>query len=408
MRLLNALYQITYPKGYPMPEKNTGLMYTFAACLLLIAGFGVGYIAHTPPEPIIEMTVHGLFVNGKHVDLDSLKFKLPVVPDKGKDGKKKPGDLPAGQLGPAAFIDIPKELVVKNRTGVDGAGIPVSACLETIGNRLGYAELNGFVSHCSKAPGGQWTEKVQRQLEEYTGGYEYVCIVDTENCGNTSSWKNAAKMMLNQGELPVLCAVARLQGYNGRLVSHAVILTGYEECPRVVDVFGFDVKLKKSITSFTYVDCNFPDRVATMEASALPDKGVLCCMKPKKPVVTEDLFVMWYGDDAPKPAAKCPCSPCDCGSCACHLVKPAVQMTEQRGSPKSPELFGIESLVNILKDFKEAIFGSNGKPGLRDDIAGGLRDFYGTLRTGVIVAGGCVAGWMLWVGASLHKIANKA
>lgn len=234
MRLLNALYQITYPKGYPMPEKNTGLMYTFAACLLLIAGFGVGYIAHTPPEPIIEMTVHGLFVNGKHVDLDSLKFKLPVVPDKGKEGKRKPGDLPAGQLGPAAKMD--------------GAGL----------------------------------------------------------------------------------------------------------------------------------------------------------------TLTEDLFVMWYGDDAPKPAAKCPCSPCDCGSCACHLVKPAVQMTEQRGSPKSPELFGIESLVNILKDFKEAIFGSNGKPGLRDDIAGGLRDFYGTLRTGVIVAGGCVAGWMLWVGASLHKIANKA
>ena len=195
-----------------MFEKNSGLKAILYGALVLL-GFGLAWVTKPIPEAEVHMTVHGLFVNGKHVDLDQLKIKLPIQPDR----KKKDGALPKGDLGPVASVDCP--------------------------------------------------------------------------CGES----------------------------------------------------------------------------------------------------------------------------CNCNPCHCHAAKAIsfidgqddTPVVSQRGGPQ-PQILGIESLVAILREFKEAIFGSNGKPGLRDDIAGGLRDFYSEVRTGVIVAGGTLAGFMLWVGINLQRIADKA
>lgn len=89
--------------------------------------------------------------------------------------------------------------------------------------------------------------------------------------------------------------------------------------------------------------------------------------------------------------------------------QPIAFQSEQRGG-KSAEAFGIETLAIVLKEFKDALFGdkSKGTPGLRDDIAKGLGDFYGTLRTGVIVAGGTLICFMGWIGINVQRMADNS
>lgn len=209
---LNQLYQVN-----AMNDKNPALLIVLCVSVGLILGFGVGYIAKPIPEPVIEVTVHGVYVNGKHVNLDAFKLPVPLAPDK---GRRKPGDLPAGDLPgpvsskPAAFLD-------------------------------------------------------------------------------------------------------------------------------------------------------------------------------------------------------CPCGlGCTCEPCHCHASKPIVftdepAITGQR-SPKPVEAFGIETLVAILKEFKEAVFGVNGNPGLKDDITNGLRGFWDTVRIGFIVAGGVTLGLLSWCAISLQRIADHS
>lgn len=219
-------------------SNNLGFVVLICVCVGLLIGFGVGYVAHTPPEPVIEMTVHGLFVNGKRVDLEKLKVKFPDIfaPNKDKDKGKDGNDKDKGKG--------------KRRPGDIG-----------------------------------------------------------------------------------------------------------------------DVK--------------------DIEKTASPPAAILF-----------------------KPGCGCTCDKCPCGdSCACnpcHCADDIATGTMQRGgSPKSPELFGIESLVSILRDFKEAIFGKNGQPGLRDDIANGLKDFYSTLRVGVISGVAVAVVWMMWIGINLQRLADK-
>lgn len=85
-----------------MFEKNPALTLLCVACACLMLGFGIAWAIKPAPEPEIEVTIKGVFVNGKKVDLSSLKLIPPALPDK---SKRKPGDLPAGELektGPAA------------------------------------------------------------------------------------------------------------------------------------------------------------------------------------------------------------------------------------------------------------------------------------------------------------------
>jgi hypothetical protein len=91
-----------------------------------------------------------------------------------------------------------------------------------------------------------------------------------------------------------------------------------------------------------------------------------------------------------------------------HMVN-LISCVTQRDN-RSVEAFGIETLAKVLLELKEAIFGNRdkGTPGLRDDIAKGLGDFYGTLRTGVIVAGGTLVGFMAWVGINVQRIADHS
>lgn len=265
-----------------MFEKNPVLVLVLVVCAFLAGGV-LDHVVFASGEPEIEMTIHGLFVNGKRVDLDKLKAKMPNIfgPDRdGKDkgGKKKPGDLGAGELGPAAML-----------------------------------QPNGSLCHCP--------------------------------CGDSCTCN------------PCHCHAAKETTY-------AVYRPDFAFLPVIGSAWAATQPTWMSETEFR------KQFSKGGRGWAIPNPEDRC-------VFTS---IGWgYDDDTSTP------------------------IVTQRGGPKSPELFGIESLVSILKDFKEAIFGSNGKPGLRDDIAGGLRDFYGTLRTGVIVAGGCIAGWMLWVGASQHR-----
>lgn len=88
----------------------------------------------------------------------------------------------------------------------------------------------------------------------------------------------------------------------------------------------------------------------------------------------------------------------------------AFQVIEQRGRDKPVEAFGIETLVQVLKELKEAVFGDKktGTPGLRDDIAKGLGDFYSTLRTGFVVFCGSVIALFGWIAISLHRLADNS
>lgn len=105
----------------------------------------------------------------------------------------------------------------------------------------------------------------------------------------------------------------------------------------------------------------------------------------------------------------CRCSPCHCNEVVAIATAPSQFEQQQRNGGKSVEAFGIETLAAALKELKEAFFGdkSKGTPGLRDDISKGLGDFYGTLRTGVIVAGGTLCGFLIWVGINVQRIADN-
>jgi len=102
----------------------------------------------------------------------------------------------------------------------------------------------------------------------------------------------------------------------------------------------------------------------------------------------------------------CLCDPCDCTSCACHLTKPVMQKIE--GGPKDDKsLLGIGDLAAVLREFKEAIFGTANKPGLRDDIANGLRDYtrsIAVVTTLVLVAHFACFGFVAY---NLHRIAER-
>ncbi|HQR06996.1 MAG TPA: hypothetical protein PLN21_09250 [Gemmatales bacterium] len=98
----------------------------------------------------------------------------------------------------------------------------------------------------------------------------------------------------------------------------------------------------------------------------------------------------------------CPCNPCDCTTCSCHLA------VGQRSKPEpKPEFLGIGDLVSILKEFKEAIFGSANKPGLRDDIKNGLSDWTATLKVAFVGVVAVHFGLFGWIAVSLHQVANK-
>lgn len=400
-----------------METKKPGLMLLGVICLALAAGI-VGYnLPHTPPDPVIEWTLgKGLTVNGKHVDVDALRLKFEPPGPKKPDGKKKSGDV--GDMGPAANLqrNIKRENIVRNcGSSIDGSGLCVPACLETMALSSGYSEMKGFVDHAKSLPGGHWPEKTRKQFDCFVahkqgfGGVSFQLVIkDAKERGfrlddiDKAFENHGLVMIAYDGQIPGhynnhrVCTALIINGYHRGTGLYSCMDTNYPEKTMSID---FDM-VKAGTEWYAYFTSLNPPSAPT--AYLIVDQDPLQLNGPHMVNVIAKL------DEKQK---TCPCSPsCDCGSCACHLMKPAAfQSVEQRGGgPKSPELFGIESLVSILKDFKEAIFGSNGKPGLRDDIAGGLKDFNKSLETRLIVVGGVVGCWMLWVGVSLHKLANKA
>lgn len=398
-----------------MSEKRTTLALIVAAIGLLSIGYGACWVTKPAPEPVVEMTLRGLFVNGKHVDLDKFKIPLPITPDK---SKRKPGDLPSGDLpkaGPAASADFPKDMVVKNRGGSDGAGIPVSACLETVARKLGIKELDGFTNFSAERPGGQWPEKVTGQIDAYTKGAIHVTWAEASG----GTWKPYVAAEVENGNLPVLLLSAKLQGYGGNEVAHSIIVINCRLVPPVGDYV------------LTYVDCNFPGKQFTTWAGELPNEMTVGTLPiPRKIEASPDGFVLFDQDPlSPYPHMQnalavvnrsdkldCPCGEsCACKPCHCHAAKPITFDSEddppmvvgQRGG-KPVEAFGIEALAGILRELKEAVFGTNGKPGLKDDISGGLKDFWGSVKVGFIVAGGVTLTALGWIGLSLQRIADSA
>lgn len=397
-------------------SKNPTLLVIGAACLLLL-GYGACWVTKPAPEPDVQWNFRdGLTVNGKRIDLDKLGVKLPLpvlpAPDK---SKRKPGDLPSGDLlkvGPAASVEFPKELVVKNRGGSDGAGIPVSASLETAARKLGIKELDGFTNFSAKRPGGQWPEKVTGQIEAYTKGAIHVTWAEASG----GTWKPYVAAEVENGNLPVLLLSAKLQGYGGNEVAHSIIVINCRLVPPVGDYV------------LTYVDCNFPGKQFTTWAGELPNEMTVGTLPiPRKIEASPEGFVLFDQDPlSPYPHMQnvlavvskgdkldCPCG-CKCKPCHCHAAKPITFNSEddppmvvgQRGG-KPVEAFGIEALAGILRELKEAVFGTNGKPGLKDDISGGLKEFWASIKTGCIVAGGVTLAALTWIGISLHRIAES-
>lgn len=83
----------------------------------------------------------------------------------------------------------------------------------------------------------------------------------------------------------------------------------------------------------------------------------------------------------------------------------------QRQGDKKPsngsEFLGLGDLAQVLKEFKEAIFGTANKPGLRDDIKNGLADWTNTLKLSVVAFVAGLFGLLGWIGLSLNKMAHK-
>jgi hypothetical protein len=102
----------------------------------------------------------------------------------------------------------------------------------------------------------------------------------------------------------------------------------------------------------------------------------------------------------------CDCDPCDCSTCACAMA--AGQRRDDKKPSNGTEFLGIGDLAQVLKEFKEAIFGTASKPGLRDDIKNGLTDWTNTLKVSVVAFVAGLFGLLGWIGLSLNKMANKA
>lgn len=119
------------------------------------------------------------------------------------------------------------------------------------------------------------------------------------------------------------------------------------------------------------------------------------------------------GDLGPAAMISCPCVECSCPQCNCcsvACIDESAVTGQRKGNSQPPvEAFGIETLTKVLMELKEAIFGSKdkGTPGLKDDIATGLKDFWSSIRTGFIVAVGTSVGLLAWIALSLQRIADK-
>lgn len=329
---------------------------------LLCIGFYLGALLNKP-APIPD----GIYLNGKALDLRNMtldeirkalpNLRMPALPAQ-PDRKKKDGAL--GDVGEVAAISA--ELTVRNRgSKVDGAGVPIAASIETVALVQGQHDVAGFTNYSAERPGGQWFEKVDRQLCEYTK--ESFRLSAAESKGGT--WRGFIDGEIKAGQLPVLCVYAKLEGYGGNKVAHAVIVTS---C-RWIEPVGDHV--------LHYADTNYPGRDFIVWAKELPDDCDVILLSSTKP--------------KPRPIA-------------------LPQVIEQRGRDKPVEAFGIETLVQVLKELKEAVFGDKktGTPGLRDDIAKGLGDFYSTLRTGFVVFCGSVIALFGWIAISLHRLADNS
>lgn len=115
--------------------------------------------------------------------------------------------------------------------------------------------------------------------------------------------------------------------------------------------------------------------------------------------------------------AKCPCDPCDCKACSCDRLKAAdvsnvewlpVVYQEPVGQRSRPneDLLNMSGLAKVLQDFSRQLFGGDGKPGLKDDIAAGLKEWSNTFKMAAITAGLAHFGLLAWIGYSLHRLAE--
>lgn len=395
-----------------------------AAIGLLSIGYGACWVTKPAPEPDIQWNFRdGLTVNGKRVDLDKLgvKLPLPVLPAPEK-GKRKPGDLPSGDLpkaGPAAFyFDIEQKNVLKNITGSDGAGINIPVCLEAIARHQGYQELVGFSEWASKRPGGHWPAKTQRQFEEYKTGKTIpvdLVIVETDKMAPDTI------LSLLKAHGPI---VAAYEGrfpdhFHGRRVSVGVVLNGY--------------KPAEDGDKFSMIEPNYPlDRISLpTNTLALGCQWIAYFVQNKKTEATPEGFVLFDQDPlSPYPHMQnvlavvnkgdkldCPCGEsCKCKPCHCHAAKPITFNSEddqpmvvgQRGGNGGAQILGIDTLVAVLQKFHDSFFGTGNRPGVKDDISGGLKEFWGSVKVGFIAAGVTTLVMLGWIGLSLQRIADKA
>ena len=428
-----------------MNDKNPALKFLLYGALVLL-GFGLCWI--TKPDPVIvyewkatplKYPFFELTANVKVVHFPD-HIKLPTKDD-GKGGKKKPGDLGAGELGPAAlYFDIDKKHIIRNMAGSDGLGINVPVCLEIIGRHGGIKEMEGFAEWASKRPGGHYPKKTINQFDDFKIGKQFVVDLLIVEPGVPFSTETLCGCLETHGPYMIAYEGRFDDHYSGHLVNTAVIVNGFAPSP------GND--------RFEIIDPNWPrDRIAVPAVKLSAACRWIACLVP---VVKAD--------------APCPCGDsCTCNPCHCHAAKATTLQSggeinsvlraimdfafasyewidtdrfkmswsgqkgwvvpgtdsncvftsiawgqddsptgiiTQRGGPKSPELFGIESLVSILREFKEAIFGTDKQAGLKKDIATGLAEWSGTFKSAAWWTAGIVGSWMAWMGISSHRTAD--
>lgn len=65
--------------------------------------------------------------------------------------------------------------IVKNRASkIDGAGLNVNACIETMARMQGIKQLEGFLDWSADFSGGSWPERLGEQLNQYRAKVAYV------------------------------------------------------------------------------------------------------------------------------------------------------------------------------------------------------------------------------------------